>query len=199
MNDMSGQYQTIDNTLEEMKMQSALKNRTVVMLEEFTRESCYKIQYLIEKIIKLDKLKNTPSEEKIITIKISSYGGCAFSCLSLIGLIENLKEQGYKIITHINSMAMSAGFFLAITGSYRTMNRYGVGLIHPMLSGTSGSLQSMIDDIEFDKVLWEQLVNITLKYTKFTREELEELKKCKTDKNMLATEMLEKGCIDEIL
>lgn len=186
-----------DQTIEEMRIQSALKHRKIVLIEEVSRESIYKIQYLINKIIKLDHIN--PPKEKVITIEISSYGGCAFSCLSLIGDIERYKEQGYKIITHINSMAMSAGFFIAITGSYRTMNRHGVGLIHPMLSGTSGSLQSMIDDIEFDKILWNKLVEITTKYTNFTVDELEELKKCKTDKHMLAEEMLLKNCIDEIL
>lgn len=192
-----GNVQYIDNTLEEMKLQNALKQRKVVMIEEFTRESVYKVQYLINKIVNIDKISEP--KEKVITLEISSYGGCAFSCLSLIGTLESLKEQGYKIITHINSMAMSAGFFTSIVGTYRTMNRHGVGLIHPMLPGTSGSLQSMIDDIEFDKILWNKLVEITTKYTNFTVEELEELKKCKTDKHMLAEEMLAKNCIDEII
>lgn len=192
-----GNVQYINNTLEEMKLQSSLKQRKVVMIEEFTRESVYKVQYLINKIVNMDKISEP--KEKVITLEISSYGGCAFSCLSLIGTLESLKEQGYKIVTHINSMAMSAGFFTAIVGSHRTMNRHGVGLIHPMLSGTSGSLQSMIDDIEFDKILWNKLVEITTKYTNFTVDELEELKKCKTDKHMLAEEMLLKNCIDEII
>lgn len=196
---MGEMYQVQDNILEQMKHQRATKERTIVMLDEFTRESCYKIQHQIENIVRLDKIKGIKDEDKVITILISSYGGCAFSCLSLIGVIERLKEDGYTIITHINSMAMSAGFFLAITGSKRVMNRYGVGLLHPMLSGTSGSIQKMIDDVEFDKVLWGQLVAITMKYTKFTMEDLEDLKRCKTDKYMLAEEMKEKGCIDEIL
>ena len=94
---------------------------------------------------------------------------------------------------------MSAGFFLSIVGSHRTINRHGVGLIHPMISGTQGSLQAMIDDIEFDKVLWEKIVEITLKYTKFTREELDDIKRCKTDKYMTSQEMLIKGCVDEVI
>lgn len=190
-------YQPVDTILEEMKSQMALKQRKITLIEEVTRESIFKIQYLLNKIVEMDKIN--PPKEKVITIVISSYGGCAFSCLSLIGDIERLKEQGYKIITHINSMAMSAGFFIAITGSHRVMNRHGVGLLHPMLSGTSGSIQTMIDDIEFDKILWNELVEITAKYTDFSKEELEELKKCKTDKYMLSDEMLSRNCIDEVL
>lgn len=188
----------LDQTLEEVKIKSALKDRKIVLIEEFTRESIYKIQYLINKIVALDKQEGV--QDKKITIEISSYGGCAYSCLSLIGMLESLKEkEGYKIHTHINSIAMSAGFFLAITGDYRTMNRYGCGLIHPMLSGTSGSIQGMIDDVEHDKAVWKMIADITKKYTKFTEEELEDLKRCKQDKYMLADEMLAKGCIDEII
>lgn len=192
---MAMQY--IDNALEEMKMKSALEKRRILMIEEFTRESVAKIQYIIKKIIDADKI--CPPKEKVITIEFSSYGGCAFSCLSLIGTIEKLKDDGYKVITHINSMGMSAGFFTPIVGSYRTMNRHAVGMIHPMLSGTSGSLQTMIDDLEFDKKMWDKIADITVKNTKFTKEQLEELKKCKTDKYMFAEEMLEMGCIDEII
>ena len=144
---MSGQGHMIDTILEEIKLQSALKLRRVLLIEEFTRESCYKVTYLINKIVDMDNTINLPMEDRKITIDISSYGGCVFSCLSLIGLIESLKEQGYTIITHINSIAMLAGFFLSIVGSHRTINRHGVGLIHPMISGTQGSLQAMIYDI----------------------------------------------------
>lgn len=195
---MAVQY--IDNTFEEMKLQSALKLKKIVIAEEFTRESIYKVQYLINKIVDIDNKNKTPKEDRVIHFDISSYGGCAYSCVSLIGMCEYIREKyGYTIHTHINSMAMSAGFFFSICGDYRTMNRYGCGLIHPMLSGTGGSLQSMIDDVEHDKRLWSQIVEITKKYTGFTEDELEELKKCKTDKYMLAEEMLAKNCIDEIL
>lgn len=192
--------QYVDVNFEDMKLKSALNLRKIIIAEEFTRESIYKVQYLINKIVDLDNQLNKPKEERVIYFDISSYGGCAYSCLSLIGTCEYIREKyGYSIHTNINSMAMSAGFFFAICGDYRTMNRYGCGLIHPMLSGTGGSLQSMIDDVEHDKRLWQQIVNITKRYTNFTDEELEELKKCKSDKYMLAEEMLEKNCIDEIL
>lgn len=188
----------LDNTLEEMKLKSALRDRKIVLIEEFTRESIYKIQYLINKIVDLDKQEGR--KDKIITIEISSYGGCAYSCLSLIGMLENLREKhGYKIHTHINSIAMSAGFFLSVIGDYRTINRYGVGLIHPLLSGTMGSIEDMINEVDHSKELWRMIVEVTKRYTKFTEEELEELKRCKQDKYMLADEMLAKGCVDEII
>lgn len=194
---MTQQYK--DTILDEMVIQSVLRYRKIPLIEEFSRESIYKVQYMMNKILDSDNKTNIPIKDRIITLDISSYGGCAFSCLSLIGTIEQFKELGYTIITHINSMAMSAGFFTSIVESKRTMNRHGVGLIHPMLSGTSGSLQSMIDDVEFDKVLWNRLVDITIKYTNFSRDDMEELKKCKTDKYMMAEEMLDRNCIDEII
>ena len=40
-----GEYQIIDGVLEEMKQQSMLKDRNIVLLDDFTMESCYKIQY----------------------------------------------------------------------------------------------------------------------------------------------------------
>lgn len=190
----------IDNTFEEMKLKSALKYRRIVIAEEFTRESIYKVQYLINKIVAIDEKENLPVDERILTFDISSYGGCAYSCLSLIGMCENLRDNfGYKIYTHINSMAKSAGFFFSIIGDYRTMNRYGCALIHPLLFGAGGSIQSVIDEVDHANDLWDLICDITIKYTDFTREELDELKKCKTDKNMLAKEMLKRNCIDEII
>lgn len=187
----------IDNILQEMQVQSVLKNRNIPMIEEFTRESCYKVMYYMDKLKKLDEINNTI--DKTITITISSYGGCAYSLLALVGYIERFKEQGYRINIHLESMGFSAGFYLLMCGSYRTMNRHAMAMIHSMSTGTYGHIQEMTEDMKHNEVLQGKIEELTIKYTKFSDKDMEEIRKYKLDKYMTAEECLEKGIIDEIV
>lgn len=191
--------QQVDNVLLEMQVASVLKDRNIPMIEEFTRESCYKIMYYMNKLKKIDDFNNIPKNKKVITITISSYGGRAYSLISLIGFIERFKEQGYRINIHLESMGFSAGFYLLMCGSHRTMNRHGIAMIHSMSTETSGHIQSMKEDMEHNEVLQNKIEELTLKYTNFSKQEIEEIRKYKLDKYMTAEECLEKGIIDEII
>ena len=194
------EYQIIDGVLEEMKQQSMLKDRNIVLLDDFTMESCYKIQYSIQKIVRMDDIEGKPiKDRKPITININSNGGDVFACFGLISYIERLKEQGYKINTYINTIALSCGFLLAIVGSHRAMNRRAVALMHQMSTGARGTVQDIFESVDFDREYWDRNKKYILQYTNFTEEELDEMQKRKLDKWMFAEEMLEKGCIDEII
>lgn len=190
---------SMDTTLDEMYLSQALRNRTITFIEEFTRESCYKAIYLMERIRKLDDEEKLPKEKRIITLEWSSYGGCAYSCLALISAIEKFKEMGYTINSHVMSFAMSAGFFTSIVCSHRTMARYGYLMNHQMSSGVVGEVQTMKESLEHDEELWDKLKQITIKNTKLTDTMMEDMRNRKLDWYLDAEEALKHGCIDEII
>lgn len=191
----------IDFKLDEMIENMTKNDRTVAMVEEFDRESCFKLIKRINDIVKSDDSINKPMDKREpIKIIISSYGGCVLSYLGVASVIERLVERGYIIHTHLESMAMSAGFYLLMLGNKRTANRYGIGLIHTLQGGIYYSpIQGMKEEMEYCETIQKIIEKITLKHTKFTQKELDEIRKYKLDKSMTAEELLEKGVIDEII
>ena len=79
------------------------------------------------------------------------------------------------------------------------MNRRAVALMHQMSTGARGTVQDIFESVDFDREYWDRNKKYILQYTNFTEEELDEMQKRKLDKWMFAEEMLEKGCIDEII
>ncbi len=196
---MSKQFNIDEDLLAEIYTKQALKNRTIHFIEEFTRESCYKAIYFMERIERLDDLENLPKKERIINIVFASYGGCVYSCLALISTIERLKEKGYTINSHIQSMAMSAAFFTSIVCSHRTMNRYAYMMIHQLSSGAIGSMTDMEVEVEHSRELNDRLFEIVTKNTSYTKEDLHNIKIYNQDCYLSAETALCLNCIDEII
>ncbi len=195
----SAQYmQMKDNIVEEMKLSSAMNNRVIYMSEDVTDDACFKLNYHLDRIKRLDLKKGT--KEKI-TINISSFGGSIYDGLSSISRLEELKENGYIIETIVDGYAMSMGSALSQCGSkgYRKARRYATFLYHQPSSGVRGSLIEMEIDVTETNRLWGVMKDITLKNTNFQVEELNKI--YENNKNVYYTpeEMLERGVIDEIL
>lgn len=195
MNNLLG----IDGTLDEMYLSQALRNRTIHFIDEFSRESCYKAIYLMERIERIDDEENLPEEKRIINLVWASYGGCAYSCLALISVIERLQEKGYTIKSHIQSFAMSAGFFTSIVCNHRTIARHGYLMCHQMSSGTVGEIQSMKEEMEHDEQIWKRMKDITLKYTEISEEEIENMRSTKLNWYFDSEQSLSHGLVDEIV
>ena len=193
------QLLALDQTLDEMYLSQALHHRTIHFIEEFERESCYKAIYLMERIERLDDEENLPVEKRVINLVWATYGGCAYSCLALISVIERLKEKGYTLNSHVQSMAMSAGFFASIVCTHRTMARHGYLMCHQMNGGTIGTVQSMERELEHQKDMNGKIFAITEKYTKLTNEMLQTMKQGNEDMYLNAEQALRLGCIDEII
>jgi len=185
--------------LDEMELKLA-KERKLVLFDEFTRESVFVLQYQLNKIVETDRALKIKKPEPVDII-ISSYGGNVLDCLPLLGQIEKMKEQGYIINTITNGYSISCGFMLAIIGSkgHRKINRYGKMLCHQMSTGSMGTLQSMEENMEFDKRLWEQMKQIIMQNTKMSSKFLDIIKKQKLDYWMFPEEAQALGCVDEII
>lgn len=192
--------QTKDTILDEIYVNQALYERSIMFVNEFDRETCYKAIYFLERIERQDDADGIDMKNrKPITIQINSYGGTVYDCYALISVIERMKDRGYVINTHVMGVAMSCGFLLAIVGTHRTIARHGYMMCHQILGGTYGELQKQEEDIDHTKELWEETVNIITKYTSITVQQLTNIKKSKIDYYMNATKSKVFKCVDEIL
>ena len=184
------------NLINEMKINSALKNRRIYLSNEIDRENIFEVIYFLDRLRDLD-IKNGIKES--IEIIVDSYGGQIYHGNSLLSKIEQLKDEWYKITTTVSGVAMSMGFTLAIASSYRQAYRHATFLLHQPSSGTWGTLKEMEDDIDETNRLWEEMKEIVKKYTKIKEEELEQMKREKRDWIFNAKDALKYGIIDKIL
>lgn len=112
-----------------------------------------------------------------VTIVICSNGG-RFDMLSLIlDEIENLKEQGVKIITKASAMAYSAGIYLLLAGDERIANNTTSFMLHEFqLSTGFDSLTGNLDYLNHQKSIQDNLDKWVMDRTNMTKEQLDNLK-----------------------
>lgn len=187
-----------DSIIEEMKMTSALKHRIIYLSEDVEESSIFKLNYYLDRIVRLDGLNKT---KEPVTIVISSFGGSVYEILSSISRIEKMQEDGYIIKTIVDAKAMSCGSLLSQCGSkgYRYANRYSTLLYHQVSSVTWGTLAEMEIGLEETQRLWVLLKQITLKHTNVTDEWFESLKDRNKDLYLTPEQCLELGIVDHIL
>ncbi len=77
-------------------------------------------------------IKNTYHLKNRDVLRIISYGngGDAFICIAMINHIEMLKRRGVKIITKVQSKALSANAFLWLTGDERIVHQHDLIMTH---------------------------------------------------------------------
>ena len=190
-----------DRTIEEIKINNVLRNRTIYLNDEINSDAMFKFCYYLSRIEEID-IKNGISKDKLEPIYIvgTSYGGSIYDGLAGISKLEYLIEQkGYKIITTIQGYAMSMCQAIMIVATERRAYNHSRIMIHQPSSGTYGKLKDMEEDIEETLQLWIKMKEIIKKYSNMTESQLEEIKKSKEDKFMWSQEALELGIIDIIL
>jgi ATP-dependent Clp protease protease subunit len=185
-----------DNVVEEMKMVSAIKHRVIYMSESVTDDSCFKLNYYLDRIARIDE---KTKEKEPITLVISSFGGSLYDALACISRIEKMVEDGYEIISIIDGYAMSAGSAISQVCSKRYARRYSTILYHQLSSYTMGTLAEMSVQHEENKRLWGLMKEITKKHTLMTDEYLDGIYNQNKDVYMTPQEALELGVIDEII
>lgn len=184
--------------IEEIKLNTALRDRRVYISDKISDESMFKTIYLIKRIVDIDN-KSDDNIKQPIEIIVDSYGGVIYEGLALISLIEQLKDEGYKIITKVQSKAMSMGFMILICGSERQSSRHARIMCHQPNSVSWGELEKQQRDIKETEELWKRMKELIIKYTDITNEELENIKDRCFDWYMWAEEALNLKVIDKIL
>lgn len=179
-----------------MISQLAFQNRKLMVYDDVDDASMFRCIYTLMRIREADKKLGTKAP---IEILINSCGGTVYDGLSLISLIENMKDDGYTIITTNMGYAFSMGFLISIVGSVRKSFRYATYLHHDMSSMNYGKLASMEEEINDMRVLRKRVDDIVLKYTKLTQADLDEINNKKLDKRFTAEEALALKICDEVL
>jgi ATP-dependent Clp protease protease subunit len=156
----------------------------------------FKACYLLDRLEELDKRDEVKKDIEII---IDSYGGYIYHGLALISKILSLRDKGYKIITTVNSVAMSMGFMILLVGSERRGLKHSRVMCHQPNSGTWGTLQEMEESLEETTVLWNRMKELIIKHTDITDAQLEDIKLRKYDWFMWPEEALKLGVIDTII
>lgn len=180
----------------QMKATMALSQRKIFLYDGIDEDSIFECIYYLYRIIDIDKRLE---EKQPIYIMINSNGGNVYDCLTLISLIEKMKEDGYKIITVNMGRAFSAGFIISIVGSDRLAYRYSDYMVHDISTLSYGKLQSIKEDMEETERLRHKLYSIIIKYTNITQEELEEWHTKKIDKFFNSEEALKLNIVNKIL
>lgn len=187
----------IENTLiYQMRLSLALKQRKVFLNDYVTEDTVFECVYCLHRLMDIDKKIGT---KEPIELYINTNGGLLTECMSLISLIEQMKDDGYHITTINSGKAYSAGFFLSIIGSERKSYRYAEYMYHSLSAGTIDKIQTMIEDVEHFKQSQELIHQIVAKYTNIPIEELVELDRCKIDRFYTPEDMLKYNAIDIIL
>lgn len=185
-----------DRVIEEIKLNSALRDRRIFINGMIDEDSMFKACYLLDRIVALDKQSGTKDDIEIV---IDSYGGYIYSGMSIISKLESLMADNYKIITTVNSVAMSMGFMILIVASERRALRHSRIMCHQPSSGTFGSLKDMEESVEETQELWVRMKELIIKYTAITDEQLEDIKSRKCDWYMWADVAKELKVIDHII
>lgn len=186
----------VDRFLEEMKMNAALRDRRIFINEDVSPDSMFKACYLLDRLVQLDMQDGVKRDIEIV---LDSYGGYIYHGLSLISKMISLRESGYKIITTVNSVAMSMGFMILLCGSERRGLKHSRIMCHQPSSATWGTLQDQEESVEETRELWNKMKELITKYTKITDEQLEDIKTRKYDWFMWSEEALKLGVIDRII
>lgn len=175
-----------------------LATRNIHFNKAFTREYCYDIIDLLNKVREYDNLMNTPKEELYIKITICSEGGSILALFALLEVIEGMKAVDYQIHTHTNSLSASCGFILFTSGTHRTVGEFAFLLNHQGSSMTRGTVKEMEVDLAFTKMLETKINQYLRDNTDMTEEEIQRPYVTNTDIWYNAQEAIEKGIAHKI-
>lgn len=174
----------------------ALKDRMIIIDEHIYDGSVEKAEYFLRILKKIDSLEG---DNRPIRIVVKSFGGSVYDGLSLMGLIEEMKDQGYEITTEIFGYAMSMGGLISVIGSKRKMSRYATFMIHQPSSWMRGNLKDIEDETKELNRLWKLSKKIFMENSNITEKWMDDIYEYKKDMFLSAEECLELGLIDEIV
>lgn len=179
------------------------KERNLYLVKQIDQESINNItkdivninenDLLIQKVYRAYGLGYNPAPIKLF---IDSYGGHVYQAAGLGSVIEKSKTDVHTIVT---GCAMSAGFYLLVSGKRRFAYNDATILYHQLSAGTSGKLEEMKDYVNQLDILDKKLRAHYLRKTSMGKKLLDQLNKNKTDYYMSAQQALKLNCIEEIL
>lgn len=174
----------------------AVKERKIMIYNDVDESSMMEAAYYLYRFRTIDLKRGV---KKPIDILINSCGGKVSDGLSLISLIESMKEEGWTINTINTGYALSMGFLIGICGTNRYCYRYSTYMLHDVSMSLEGKFTSVQEELYEINRTRNMIKEIVLKYTNLTEEDVEEIWKLKQDKNYSAKEAVELGISDAVI
>lgn len=175
-----------------------IQTRILDFDKEFGFDYCNEVAYVLDKVMKYDEIMETPKEELYLRISISSFGGYVYALTKVLEKVELMKSKGYTIHTHVPNHAMSCGFVLYCSGTYKTVSPFATLMNHQPSSGMFGTLKEQQVSLENmkkdDKVIQDYIRN----NTRLSEEEIQRPYVTNTDIYYTAEESVEIGLTDAI-
>jgi ATP-dependent protease ClpP protease subunit len=160
-----------------------------------TKQSCLDLNKKIREVTNdILKVPDNLELKKYIYLHINSFGGSVYAALSTI---DTILTNRIPIISIIEGGAASAATMISIVCGHRIVHKNSYMLIHQLSSAHWGKFEDLKDDMKNSEQLMEQIIELYLKYTKLSREELVEI--LKHDRWWCADKCLEAGLVDEVV
>ena len=147
----------------------------------------------VEKEI-LEMYKSHNFHKEYIYLHINSYGGCVFSCLSIIDTINNLKVP---VVSIVEGAAASAATMISIVCDQRLIHQNAYMLIHQLSSSYWGKMDQIEEEITNLKELMEKIKQIYNKHSKINNQQIDEI--LKHDYWWNAQTCIQHGLVDQII
>lgn len=174
------------------------ETRVLDFNKEFTFAYCDEVAYAMDKLMKYDEIMNTPKENLVLRIVISSFGGYVYALMKVLEKIELMKSKGYYIHTHVSNYAMSCGFILYCSGNYKTMSPFATIMNHQASSMSWGTVKEQELRLENLKKEEELIQDYMRKNTRMSEEEIQRPYVTNTDIYYTAQESVDAGISDDI-
>lgn len=184
-----------DETEDEKTKKITSESNHIYFHSEVTRNSIFE---LIEKIRKCE-IDNIILAHKLccdpipIYLHINSFGGCVFSALHAIDILNSCKVPIYSII---EGATASAGTLISIVATKRFIRPNAQMLIHQLSSGSWGKMQELEDDFENNKYLMDKIIKLYQDYASIPKKQLKDI--LKHDLWWDSKTCLKYGLVDEI-
>jgi len=182
------------------KKYDRLKNRNLYLVDEIDPDSANDV---IEDIIEINSIDEEDEEEykdfdrKPINLYINSPGGCVYSTLAIINVIEYSKTP---IITHALGMVMSGALYVMASGHIRKAHRYSSFMFHELIaSHPYSSLTFIKNDVKECERIQKELESILIAKSKFPQSKIDEIIERSKDFYFDAKIALKYKIIDEII
>lgn len=172
-----------------------VKQVTQSSINDITK-SIVEINELDAEIIQIGKIYGMSYTPAPIKLYIDSYGGQAYQCLGLLGVIDKSEVPIHTIVT---GCAMSCGFLISISGHKRFCYDLSTFLYHQVSCGLYGKLADLEEEIIEIRRLQSIVETHTLSHTGLSKDQLLKSYERKTDWFINAKNALKFKIVDEIL
>lgn len=142
----------------------------------------------------LDKYKSHNFHKEYIYLHINSYGGCVFSCLSIIDTINNIKVP---VVSIVEGAAASAATMISAVCNHRLIHKNAYMLIHQLSSSYWGKMDQIQEEVTNLKELMNKIKQIYNKHSNITDQQIDDI--LKHDLWWNADTCIKHGLVDQII